>query len=423
MVTVTRSSSRSPTKKPSIKPSNSMDTPQDEPSKHFLLPKDISSQARFMLLRHPRDSSVQRFLFCPDKGLFQFTRVSAPSADPRSLLFTPSLGIEEQQSEGCISKNADFFVATVIDMAFFLIPLVISTKAPTGKTLFQPIDDLFEEHMREEKALRYLVENGRAKIEEAMSRFCDTIDAGDEQMYRPNEEKTLRMLLGKVDTVIKQGLPSTLEEKFVTRALEAPILSVKREETTISAVKVKTRAKAPDEECDDEDSSDAFDSQSSDTSTAPSTVFSEVSIASSVSTTGPETIPLELLQLQKQRIVLDFILVSYVPDAIADRLRARLASKKSTVNFAPLEEHLRSLAILRAEVLSSRSISDFSRKRGLEDDETAELRAEKKRRQEEEDRKKRLGESNGIRALKKVNVAGMKKMSDFFSKKPASIKR
>jgi hypothetical protein len=188
----------------------------------------------------------------------------------------------------------------------------------------------------------------------------------------------------------------------------------------VSTVRIKSKAGAPDEGEDDEDASDVIDSQSSAATIAPSAVFSEVSSTTSVGTVVPETISPELLELQKKRTVLDFLLESYVPDTIAERLRARLAAKDSSINFAPLEDHLRSLSALRAEALSSRSIGDFSRKRGLEDDETAELRAEKKRKQEEEDKKKRLGESNGVRALKKVDVSGMKKMSHFFAKKPAA---
>ncbi|KIW66262.1 hypothetical protein PV04_08461 [Phialophora macrospora] len=439
MAIATRSGSRSPVKKSASKTHAATESPQQHPLKHFILPKDISTGSRFVLLRHPRDSTIQRFLFCPDKGLYQFAKISPPSADPRSLLFTPlepegaegdaadykdeSLDATEAKPsshEGYVSKNADFFVATPFDLAFILIPLVTAAKAPSGKLLFQPIDDLLEDHVRENQHLRYLFEHGRRMVEEAMSRFCDTMEAGDEHMFRSNEDKILRMLLEKVDTVMVRGLPSTLEDKFVTRALEAPILSVKREDTTVSAVRIRSNARAPDEGEDDEDASDVLDSQSSAASIAPSTVFSEVSTTTSVSTVVPERISPDILELQKKRTVLDFILDSYVPDTIADRLRARLAATDSSINFAPLEDHLRSLSALRAEALSSRSLGDFSRKRGLEDVETAELRAEKKRRQEEEDKKKRLGESHGVRALKKVDVSGMKKMSHFFGKKPAA---
>lgn len=431
MAIATRSSSASPVKKSSTT-TKSEDTPTtEEPLKHFILPKAISNKARFILLPHPRDSSIQRFLFCPEKGLYHFSKIRSPSSDPRSLLLAPS-GEENEDnksrsqdmasgeaitSTGRVSKSSDFFVATPFDTSFLLLPLVMSPKTVSGKKLFQPLDDLLEDHIREDKALKYLYENGRTRVEEALSRFCDTLEAGDEQMFRPNEEKTLQMILSRVDSVISQGLPPSLEDKFVIRALEAPVLSVKREETTISTV--KTKSMAPDEE-GEKDASDAFESQSTTASTTVSAVFSEVSTTSSTSTVVTETISPELLQLQKQRTVLDFILASYVPDSIADRLRARLGSQDSPINFTPLEDHLKSLAALRVEALSARSISDFSRKRGLEDDEAMELRAEKKRKQEEDEKKKKLGESRGVRDLKKVNVSGMKKMSDFFAKKPAT---
>ena len=435
MAITTWSGSKSPVKKPPAQSQATSECPQHEPLKHFILPNTVSDQARFILLRHPRDSNAQRFFFCPHRGLYQFTKISASPNEPRSLLFTPSdTPIDQSQAgnaqddddqsesrpnEGYISKTADLFVATPFDLAFLLLPLVIPGKAHAGKALFQPLEDMLEERIREDRELRYLYEHGRSKIEEAMSKFCDTIDAGDEQMFRPSEEKFLQLILGKVETAVRAGLPSSLEEKFVTRPLEAPILSVKREEITVSVVKVKPKSLAPDEEGDEEES-DTFDSQSSAASTAPSAIFSEVSTTTSTGTIIPDTVSSDLLLLQKQRTVLEFILASYVPDRIADRLRARLTAKDSTIDFVPLDNHLASLAALRAEALSSRSITDFSRKRGLEDDESTELRAEKKQKQEDEDRKKRLGESNGVRALKKVNVVGMKKMSAFFTKKPAA---
>ena len=428
---ITRSTSSSPVKKIPKGTTTPASEAQRESFKHFILPKGTSQSARFILLRHPRDSSVQRFLFCPENGFYEFTKVGASTGDPRSLLFTqssPESGVEQpsesqdgderqQASKGYISKAAEFFVATPFDFAFVLIPLAVPTKVPTGKSLFQPIDDILEQHTREDKELRYLLEHGRFMFEEAMSRFCDTIEAGDEQMFRHNEDKLMRMVLEKVHSAISHGLPSSLEDKFVTRALEAPVLSVRREETVTSIT--QTKALAPDEE-DEEDVSEAFESQSSAASTAPSAVFSEVSTATSISTAVADSIPPELLELQKQRTVLDFVLASYVPDDIADRLKARLASKDSPTNFTPLEEHLKSLAALRAEALASRSITDFSRKRGLEDDEASEVRAEKKRKQEEEERKKKLGVSRGVQNLKKTNVSGMKKLSDFFAKKPAA---
>ncbi|KIX03510.1 uncharacterized protein Z518_07063 [Rhinocladiella mackenziei CBS 650.93] len=428
MTIETRSRTNSPVKNSTEIPT-AESNPQRKPLQHFILPKDVSDRARFILLRHPRDLTTQRFLFCPENGLFQFTKINAPSNDPRSLLFAgcgaggeinstagESTGIKSKEalSNGYVSRGAEFFVATPFDLAFVLIPLVTPAKTPTEKMLFQPLDDILEQHTEGDKHLRYICEQGRTMIGEAMSKFCDTIEAGDEQMYRPNENKTLKMIMDKAETAIRNGLPASLEDQFVTRVLETPVLSVKREETIMS-----TRSEPL--ALDGNDSAlEGFDSQSSAESSAPSAVFSEVSTTSSISAVVPGAMPPELRDLQKQSIALEFILASYLPSSIAERLKASLAAKNSPINFTPLEEHLKSLAALRAEAWASRSMGDFSRKRDVEDEEAAGLRADKKRKQEEEDRKKKMGESKGVRELKKVNVSGMKKMSDFFAKKPAA---
>ncbi|KAJ9639823.1 hypothetical protein H2204_003616 [Knufia peltigerae] len=420
---VSRSATSSPVKKSVGKDNNG-----GSDLRHFILPKEISERSRFVLLRHPRDTSVQRFLFCPNLGLFQFIKVETPRSDPRSLFFhgppsetsskrgdTAVDGNSTDSRDGKISKSAEIFVATPFDLAFLLIPFVIPSKPPTGKHLFQPADDIFEQHVEDDKHLRYILENGRSHVQEAMSRFCDTIEAGDEQMYRPNEDKTLSMIMDKVKIVIENSLPASLEEKFVVRALETPVLSVKREDT-------KTSTKSEPASLDDAGSlSDNMDSQSTTASTAPSAVFSEASVATSTAGTvvASDAVPQKLLDLRKRSIVLDFILASYVPEPISQRLKAKLEGGDSPLDLKPLEEHMKSLAALRADALASRSLGDFSRKRGLEDEEAADMRAEKKRKQEEEDKKKKMGESRGVRDLKKVNVSGMKKMSDFFTKKPA----
>ncbi|KAJ4505866.1 hypothetical protein HRR78_007619 [Exophiala dermatitidis] len=398
MGVTTRSATSSPVKK-SVKETSAAESKSHrEPLKHFILPKDISEGARFLLLSHPRDSSKQRFLFCPSTGLFQFTKVQTPSTDPRSLLFTRRAfdandgpadtvtGLVESDrplSNGYISKSAEFFVATPFDMVFIFLPLLMPAKAPSSKVLFQPLDDILEHHLQNDTHLR------------------------------ASEEKVLRMVMQKIDNAVDQGLPASLEEKFVARALEAPVLSVKREDTAMSTVSANTEVLAPDML---ESPSESFESQSTATSSAQS-VFSEASTASSVSTVVQDTVPQELCDLQKRRTVLEFILSSYFPASFADRIRARLNGENSPINFVPLEEHLKSIADMRAKALASRSVDDFSRKRGLDDDEALDLRAEKKRKQEEEDKKKKLSESRGVRELKKVNVSGMKKMSDFFAKK------
>jgi len=429
---LTRSGSTSPAKKavqkPSQKPSQPQVKPQREPLKHFVLPKRLSSNTRFLLLKHPRTSAPQRFLFCPEQGLFEFTKVNAPSDDPRSLLFSKpqqDASIEGHESaagsneggaisNGYISKSPDFFVATPFDVAFLLLAMILPKTLKSNKALFQPIDDILEDFIQEDKHLRYLFTNGRRFLEQAMLGFCDSIEAGDEQLYRPSEEKTLQMVMQKIIAARAAGLPPSLDEKFVKRKLELPMLSVKRENSSASTSL----------DVSFQDSSDTLaenvDSQSSAASSAPSVVFSEVSASSSTTSVAPDSVPDKMHDLQQQSIVLEYILASYVPPVVAERLQARFAAEKSPVDFTPLREHLKTIAQMKAEAAASRSIGDFSRKRGLDDEEVADLREEKKRKQEEEDRKKKAGESRGVRDLKKVNVTGMKKMSDFFAKKPAT---
>lgn len=429
MAPSTRSSSTSPVKKAGPPPpTNNRIMQQREPLKHFILPKGLSKSARFLLLRHPRSSKSQRFLFCPEHGLFQFTKVNTPANDPRSLLFSkPSqdtsldadtiLQVQKEGgtiSGGYISKSPELFIATPFDLAFLLIALILPTTLKSSKSLFQPLDDILEDHIQEDRHLRYLYNHGRRFFDQAVIKFCDQIDGGDEQLYRPNEDKTLSLIMQKVDAVIQAGLPASLDDKFVKRKLEMPVLSIKRENSSFS-----TTLDSPSlDNCDT--SSENLESQSSAASSAPSLVFSEASASSSMTTITTETVSSKIHDLQQQSIVLEFILASYVPPSVADRLQARFATKGSPLDLAPLREHLETIAKMKADAAASRSLGDFSRKRGLDDAEAAELREEKKRKQEEAEQKKKASESRGVRDLKKVNVSGMKKMSDFFAKKPTT---
>ena len=69
-------------------------------------------------------------------------------------------------------------------------------------------------------------------FEKRMSVVCDTIDAGDERMYRTNNDELLAELFRKAHAIIAKGLPSSLEEKFVTRPLDLPVVAFKREESS-----------------------------------------------------------------------------------------------------------------------------------------------------------------------------------------------
>ncbi|RMZ80112.1 hypothetical protein DV737_g3168, partial [Chaetothyriales sp. CBS 132003] len=335
------------------------------------------------------------------------------SADARILLLPcpPSLeqdGSDDAIGRGYVQQEASFLVATPINLIFFLLPLLPSTLIESAKVMFQPIDDILETQMAGNGHLRYLIQNGRPLVEAAMAGFCDTVDAGDEPMFRVSEDKVVQVLHASVTAVVARGLPASMEDKFVTRALEAPLLSIKREQpaTTVPAT--------------DTDSTDIIDGSpgSPSKSAAPSPEL--------------ESILPHILHLMRLKVALDFILASYFSPNLGDHLRAKIlhhSQPKSTPlfpDFTPLHDHLNHISSLKAEALASRSLGDFSRKRGrdgdVEDEAAAQDRAEKKRKQEEDEKRRKANQSRGVRELSKVNVKGMKKMSDFFVKKPPPLK-
>jgi hypothetical protein len=206
------------------------------------------------------------------------------------------------------------------------------------------------------------------------------------------------------------------------------MLSIKRDESFLRELR------KGEEEADSGTSTPNADSQSSistaatsitEASTAASSFSSEDNPAPNTTTTkpteaikpppisAPEGIP-DLLRL---RTAFNFILSAYVPPHLHTPLTALLTTSPSLADFSPLDAHLAHLRTLRQEALAARNLNDMSRKRGALDDEEDEIRAEKKRKLEEDEKRKKAGESRAVKNLKKVNVSGMKKMSDFFKKK------
>lgn len=428
---------------------------KEEPPKLFILPDNASPDAKFILLRNPKDRQICRYYFCPKLGLYEFTKISAPAADPRSVLFSSPcnerLGTEgrdtiqgdfkqRQESadvtdsektqaedsiissdlaQGYVSKKAEMFIATPVDLNFILLPILypvnLSSRNESAKRLFRPLEDLLEVEGNDNTHLSHILDNQafRHRLEEVLAAICDSVDAGDEKMFRLSEEKLIRGLLRKAEKMVSIGLPASLEERFVHRALDVPVLNVKREDSSIS-LSTETREKDIEAEV-----SDTVDSQSSTTTTSSgiSTTVSEVSTVTTTTSASQPNGPDNIIHLLKLRTALSFILASYVPKHLTEMINERLSTLKDTIDFAPLDEHLKHVASRRADALASRSLSDFSRKRSArEDEDAAETKAEKKRRLEEEEKRRKAAESRGVRELKKVNVAGMKKMSDFFGR-------
>jgi hypothetical protein len=216
--------------------------------------------------------------------------------------------------------------------------------------------------------------------------------------------------------MVEKGLPPSMEEKLVRKTLEAPMLGIKRDESSMH------------ESTNEEDAADITDTQTTVSSVqTPATSFSEASTAATSLTEESETVqkavppcppitaPEGVAELLRLRTALLMICSKYLIPHLSETLKTLIVSQSSTIDFAPLDSHLAHLAKLRQDALAARSLGDYSRKRALDEDN--ETRAEKKQKLDEEEKRKKAGESRGVKALKKVNVTGMKKMSDFFKKK------
>ena len=433
---------------------NKITTEPEEPLKLLILPEDASEEARICTLPHPRTSKPCRYFFCPQKGIYEFTRIAPPKTarqswligrppepttaltEPDSLADTtasqPNASVEDSSTQpkprsvadGYIVKSPELFTATPIDPLFLVLPSLLvssSSRSPSSKGVFVSAEDILDHPCENAPHFTEILQHDRIKqiIQERMCAACDTVEAGDEKMYRLSKDKLLNELALKARRLAASGLPSSMEEKFVRKALERPMLGIKRQHSSVSDV-----TPASQEEPMDNVPSNV-DKNESQASTC-SSMSSEQSAGTSL-TTPDETSSAgqseEIVRCLRLRVALSFIMCSYIPSSLVIDLNAMLASESSPINFKLLDAELALIAKMRSEALALRSISDFSRKRGADDDEAADLRAEKKAKREEEEKKKKASETRAIRDLKKVDVSGMKKMSDFFGKKPNAVKK
>ncbi|KAK7547763.1 ribonuclease H2, subunit B [Phyllosticta citricarpa] len=416
------------------------------PPKLFILPRDASPDARIVTLPNPATAQENRYFCCPDQGFFEFTRIAAPKTSPRSWLLAPHCPgketaepLPEGSEQGAIAeegkdqdsadtlskgfavKSPDLFVATPLDALFIVLPGLWSSGKESEKKLFLSVEDHLDALGSPSSHLRILLRNERFKahLEDRLAAACDTVDAGEEKMYRISSEKLAKELLAKAERIVANGLPASMEDKFVRQALEVPIMSVKREE--ITAVAADNDDGEPPENADSQTTT--LDTQTS-AATEGSALTAQTSIPASpeeakpdVDTRPPISAPEGVLHLMRLRTALDFMSTSYLPATLRSHVKATISDSK-LIDFEPLYEHLKLLESLKSEALALRSLSDnISSKRGL-DEEEAEARAEKKRKKEEEDAKKK-NQSRGVKALAKTNTSGMMKLSSFFSKKPS----
>ncbi|KAJ5135131.1 uncharacterized protein N7515_004409 [Penicillium bovifimosum] len=392
----------------------------EKPSKTFILPSTASDNARLVSLPDPQSGEVTRYFFCPDRGVYEFTVVAPPTHMARSILFTPRTSATSPSEEdkenpqpsvqGSITKKAELLIATPIDVIFFMIPL-LAPSSKSGHSLFQPLDDIIDSHDDMPKHLRQILYDDvfRSSLLARVEAICDVVEAGDENMFRFNETKLTKELVAKAERMADHGLPMSLEERFVRQALATPLMAVKRDDIVISQPSNESEESA---------------SKSEDRQDSPSTVATTTT--SSVATPVGESTPVpqppseefacsdHITRLLRISTALSFIKESYLSPAMATKINEILPSAESPIDFKPLTDRLEEIAKLRAQALASRDMSNFTRKRNL-DDEEDDIRAEKKRRKEEETKSK-AAESHAVRSLKKVNTKGMQKMSSFFAK-------
>ncbi|KAJ4393986.1 hypothetical protein N0V93_003203 [Gnomoniopsis smithogilvyi] len=403
----------------------SLPTASSNPPKMLILPDKATSEARVVSLQNPRYSKPTRYLICPRTGAYEFIKIAAPKTNPRSWLIAETANPNDDASfETQVAKGADLYLATPIDPLFITLPALAAQFSSSNKRMFLSSDDHIETINDETPHLRDTIvrwPSWRVTLEKRMGAICDTVEAGDEElMYRFSEDKLLAELLVKAKRMSEGGLPQSMEDQFVAKALEAPILGVKRS-NPVAALKLEestvpgSQSSSETESLESQSSVVTTVTSASEASTAATSMADDTEAVGAKDIASAITASPEVVNLQRLRIAFNFICSSYVPPAMATALKKMLSENKGAVNFAPLEDYVAQLTTLRQEATMARSASDYSRKRNY--DEENEERMEKKRKKDEEEKRKKAGESRGVRDLKKVNTSGMKKLSAFFKPK------
>lgn len=251
-----------------------------------------------------------------------------------------------------------------------------------------------------------------------MGAVCDTVEAGDESMFRLNEKKLLDVIFQKAKRMSESGVPPSMEEKFVKKVLQAPMMHrvVRTGESQLSgnnnadpgSSTPQTESATSQSTASTTEASDASVSLASTAATSVAEEPAEENFASALQASP------EVVTQQRLKVAFEFICSSYVAPVLADHLQKSFSGAGGLKDFSLLNDYMASLEKLRSETMAVRA-QDYGRKRNQDEIED-EARMDKKRKLEEE-KKKKTSESRGVRDLKKVNTSGMKKLSHFFQKK------
>ena len=410
----------------------------------LVLPSDICDEARILSLPSPATHRQNRYLHCPERGLYEFKKVSDHKHVPRSWLIvtpnhTPTHEIDDEDSttqttvpltdDKCldkdyISKGFRHVCCNACGRTLLYAADIESSKNETKgreKQLFLTLEDHLDAAAEKGATLRHITQHPKARrrIENRLRHVCDTVEAGEDSMYRLSTEKLFRDLIRRATAIVESGLPASMEDRFIKQALRAPVLNVSSENSADAK-----NAQPQSQETDGGSTPDTqgMSENSSISQTSTCTEQSSATSVTSMSDSNPgdatlEHAPENVTRLLRLRTALTFIMSSYLPANIRSIL-STMVKTNTAIDFAPLDAHLSHLSELRAKALAQRSVMEnISRKRAFDDDEAAEERAEKKRKKEEDEKKKKA-ESRALKDLKKVDLSGMKKLSSFFQKVP-----
>ena len=318
------------------------------PSKTFIVPSPISAHARLLSLPNPQSGELSRYFFCPERGIYEFTVVASPPTASRSFLFTPksqqstTASQDEKEKDvppvtASVAKKAELLVATPIDALFFLTHL-FSISMKSGQSLFQPLDDIIDSNDDLPPHFRHVLydETFRSTLLARAEAICETVEAGDEKMLRFSEMKLLQELIAKAERMAAQGLPPSLEERFIRQALAAPLMAVKRDSMAGQTSK-------------DEEASFKSEERQDSPSTVATTATPSVSTPAGESTPAPgedSDCTDNVSRLQRIATALSFMKESYLPPSLCSRIDEILVSPETPLNLKPLHDRLKQLVEL-----------------------------------------------------------------------------
>ncbi|KAK6527010.1 hypothetical protein TWF281_010206 [Arthrobotrys megalospora] len=395
------------------------------------------------LVHHPPSSSSSQDPSAP--FIYEILKVANQAHAPRSWLITPDLpplevpkssseeaepkedetAAPESEStstpDSLVIKDAHLYLTTPLDPLYLLLPHLSSQKTSRN---FLSFEDLLESHPESTKWSKILSLHPPSSqiLQSRLLTICDTVSAGDEQMFRLNPEKLHTLLISRVESVAK-ALPPSLT-KQISRKLSKPIgtqasTAWKRQSEIKDTSTGGGSGVINDAELEDQDEDTQQDPADSQLRREASKLNLEDSTTDTPVEESTEIVlenllpPPEIQYLCHLSHSIQF-LQNYLPQDIY----SSLSEKLSTVHpQEPLEKWMEELKSLRAAANAAIDFSMSHSKRTLEDLEGGmsreDVQREKKRKKKEEDAKK----STGVKKLEKVDTKGMMKMTAFFKPK------